>query len=80
MSRLEKVSIHPGQFRLDNVDLEIPTGHYAVLTGRTGCGKTTLLEAICGLRTLAGGRIFLLDQEVTHLQPGARGIGYAVDE
>jgi ABC-type sugar transport system ATPase subunit len=65
-----------GAFRLAEIDLEIPTGGYAVLMGRTGTGKTTLLEAICGLKPVAHGTIHLDGREVQHLKPGERGIGY----
>jgi ABC-type sugar transport system ATPase subunit len=44
--------------------------------GRTGCGKTSLLECIAGLRSMAGGRIRLHGQDVTDWPPGARGVGY----
>jgi molybdate/tungstate transport system ATP-binding protein len=76
MIRLDNVSVNAGQFQLANIDLEIPTGHYAVLMGRTGSGKTTLLETICGLRTVIAGRILLMNQDVTTSKPGQRGIGY----
>lgn len=76
MIRLQKVAVQAGSFRLENIDLEIPTGSYAVLMGRTGSGKTTLLESICGLRNVTDGRIFLMDQDVTGFKPARRGIGY----
>ena len=44
--------------------------------GRTGCGKTTLLEAICGLRRIRSGTITLAERDVTWLKPAERGIGY----
>ncbi len=44
--------------------------------GRTGCGKTTLLEILCGLRRPGSGSIFIGGREVTHLPPGKRGVGY----
>lgn len=65
-----------GGFGLQGVDLAIPDNTYAVLMGSTGCGKTTLLEIICGLRTPRSGRILVDDQDVTHLEPRQRGIGY----
>ena len=49
---------------------------YAVLMGPTGQGKTTILEAICGLRNVIGGKVLIYDQDVTKFQPGDRGIGY----
>ena len=44
--------------------------------GRTGCGKTTLLEAICGLKPVRAGRVRLLGRDVTDLPPADRGVGY----
>jgi molybdate/tungstate transport system ATP-binding protein len=74
--RLANVSIRQGTFRLDDVSFEVPIGRYGVLMGTTGCGKTSLLEAVAGLRPVAGGRIVLDDRDVTDLPPGDRGIGY----
>ena len=54
----------------------IPEGAYAVLMGGTGQGKTTLLEAICGLKPVAGGRVLLSGQEMTRWKPADRGVGY----
>lgn len=76
MIRLAQVTIRAGAFRLQDVALEIPTGGYGVLMGRTGSGKTTILEAICGLRPVLAGRIELLGRDVTRLKPAERGIGY----
>jgi molybdate/tungstate transport system ATP-binding protein len=76
MIRLEQVTVRAGTFLLEDIDFEVPTGHYAVLMGRTGSGKTTLLEAICGLRPVACGRIWLMGRDVTWLRPADRGIGY----
>ncbi len=44
--------------------------------GRTGSGKTTILEMICGLRAPESGRVLLDGKDVTGLRPGERGIGY----
>ncbi|MCL4193453.1 MAG: ATP-binding cassette domain-containing protein [Thermoguttaceae bacterium] len=76
MISLDKLSIVQGSFRLSNVSFEVAEGQYAVLMGRTGCGKTTLLEAICGLRRVQSGRVMLMGHDVTALRPAARGLGY----
>lgn len=76
MIRLENLTVRVASFCLTGIDLEIPSGSYAVLMGRTGSGKTTVLEAICGLKPVAGGVIRLDGREVQHLKPAARGIGY----
>jgi ABC-type sugar transport system ATPase subunit len=70
------LSLRQGTFTLNNVSLTVPTGRYGVLMGKTGCGKTTILEAIAGLRPIRSGSITLDGREVTSLAPGARGVGY----
>ncbi len=76
MIELQNITLRQGGFSLENVSVEIPTGAYAVLMGRSGSGKTTILESICGLRRINSGRIILDKQDVTLLQPGDRGIGF----
>lgn len=76
MILIEKLSVHAGAFHLNDVSLAVPTGKYGVLMGRTGCGKTTLLESVIGLRTVRSGRIVLHDEDVTALNPAVRGVGY----
>jgi ABC-type sugar transport system ATPase subunit len=76
MIRLDRLCLRAGSFRLDDVSLSVDAGQYAVLMGRTGCGKTTLLEAVAGLHAAHAGRILLVERDVTHLRPSQRGAGY----
>lgn len=76
MIELRDVTIRSGSFELKSVSLEIPRGAYAVLMGQTGQGKTTILEAICGLRRIVAGKILMDGVDVTHWKPARRGIGY----
>ncbi len=78
MISLENISWKaPGAgFSLRDVTLTIPDNTYAVLMGATGCGKTSLLEILCGLRQPDSGKIVLDDRDVTHLEPRGRRIGY----
>lgn len=76
MIRFENVTWVAGVFRLEEISFTIPAGSYAVLMGRTGCGKTTLLEILCGLRRPRSGSVFIGERNVTCEPPGARGIGY----
>ncbi|MCP3920439.1 MAG: ATP-binding cassette domain-containing protein [bacterium] len=70
------LTLRAGDFRLAGIDFEIDAGEYVVLMGRTGSGKTCLLEALCGLLPLEGGSIAIDGRDVTDASPGERGIGY----
>ncbi len=76
MIRVEKLTVQVGSFVLRDVSFEIPQGRYGMLTGRTGCGKTTLLEAIAGLTPIVSGRVLLGDRDVTRMRPADRNVGY----
>jgi ABC-type sugar transport system ATPase subunit len=76
MIRVENLTLAAGAFRLSGITFEVPTGKYAVLMGRTGSGKSTLVESICGLRRIESGHIWIDNREITKLPPSARGIGY----
>ena len=76
MIRLQEIRYQVGSFRLDGVDLHVRAGEYFVLLGPPGSGKTVLLECLCGLRRIDGGRIIVGEQDVTHLEPRLRQIAY----
>lgn len=76
MIRVEKLTVQVGTFRLSDISLEVPKGDYGILMGQTGSGKTTVLESICGLRSISSGRITLMGRDVTHLKPAERGVGF----
>lgn len=77
MIQLENITWSTGaRVILDDLTLTIPSDTYAVLMGSTGCGKTTLLEVLCGLRQPQNGRVLIDERDVTSLEPRERGIGY----
>ncbi len=76
MVELKDICVGAGDFQLKNVGFVIPSGSYAVLMGQTGCGKTTIVETICGLRKVSSGRILIDETDVTDWLPGDRQIGY----
>lgn len=80
MIRVEKLSVQLGSFAIENISFEVGQGQYAILMGRTGTGKTTLLESICGLRPISTGRVELMGRDVTDLKPAERNIGFVPQE
>jgi len=68
--------LRQGVFSLEGISLSVPTGKYGVLMGPTGCGKTSILEAIAGLRPIESGSISLGGIDVSRFPPADRGIGY----
>lgn len=76
MIDLQDITIVSGGFTLKQVSLTLQQGEYVAVMGRTGQGKTTILEAIAGLRTVSSGRILMDGRDVTRLAPAQRGVGY----
>ena len=76
MISVRNLSLSIGEFSLENVSFEVPSRSYCALMGKTGCGKTTILEAVCGLRKVSSGNIILMSEDVTDLPPSERGIGF----
>jgi urea transport system ATP-binding protein len=62
-----------------DVDLQVPAGSTAVIIGRIGVGKTTLLRSILGLLPIAAGTIRFGDRDLTREPTHRRalaGLGY----
>jgi ABC-type sugar transport system ATPase subunit len=76
MIHCKDLHIKQGDFILDGINFRIKKGDYAVMMGKTGCGKTTILESVCGLRNLVSGEIWLNGEEVSNFTPAQREIGY----
>ncbi len=75
MIRAEAVVVSAGGFTLGPLDLEVGDGEYVAVVGRSGAGKSVLLETIAGLRGVAAGRLTIAGREVTSLPPERRGVG-----
>ena len=76
MITIENLSLQLGDFKLNDLNMSLPAGEYGVLMGPTGCGKTTIVEAICGLRRIVSGKIVLDQLDISQLPPSRRQIGY----
>lgn len=68
---------------LRGVSLEVGAGERMGLVGRNGAGKTTVMRTITGLATLAGGKVYWQDEDISTLEPRDRarlGFGYMPED
>jgi sulfate transport system ATP-binding protein len=61
---------------LDDVTLDIQAGQLAAILGPSGSGKTTLLRTIAGLETQNRGSLHFGTEEMTHVSPRDRNVGF----
>ena len=79
--RFEHVSKSFGdQAVLRDLSLDIRSGEFLTIIGRSGCGKTTALRLVNGLLTPDTGRVLVQGRDVAKADPVAlrRRIGYAI--
>ncbi|HWO00251.1 MAG TPA: ABC transporter ATP-binding protein [Blastocatellia bacterium] len=73
--RFQKVSKLFGSSKVvDNLDLDVEEGEFAVLLGPSGCGKTTTLRMLAGLEEATSGNIFIGDQRVNDIPTRYRDV------
>ncbi|HAX92354.1 MAG TPA: ABC transporter [Bacteroidales bacterium] len=75
MLKLENIRKKFGAFALSGISLEVPDGEYFVLLGRSGSGKTCLLELIAGLNTPDSGTVRIDGQNMTNSKIQDRPVG-----
>jgi molybdate/tungstate transport system ATP-binding protein len=75
MLKLNNINKKLGSFALSEINIEIPDGEYFVLLGRSGSGKTQLLELIAGLTNPDSGEIWIDNRDVTSKKIQERPVG-----
>jgi molybdopterin-binding protein len=75
MLKLKDISVKLGDFQLKEINLNLDKGDYYVLLGKSGAGKTVLLEIIAGLIKPSSGQVFLNDEDITHKKIQKRKVG-----
>ncbi len=72
---LKNVSKRVGaQVHIKDTSLRLETGHFNVLLGATGSGKTSLIKLMAGLDPLASGQVIINGNDVTNLSTQKRNI------
>ncbi|MFN6951543.1 MAG: ABC transporter ATP-binding protein [Albidovulum sp.] len=72
---LRAITKRVGQItHIKETSLVLEPGHFNVLLGETGSGKTSLIKLMAGLDRVASGQIFMDGQDVTGVSPQRRNI------
>ncbi len=75
MLKLKNISKNYKDFNLRNVSFSVEDGEYFVLLGRSGAGKSLLLEIITGLTHPDKGMVIIDNEDVTEKNIQNRNIG-----
>lgn len=75
MLRLNNIYKKLGEFELKNINFTLEEGDYFVLLGKSGAGKSIILELISGLSFPDKGEIFIQEKDVTRKKIQKRKIG-----
>ncbi|MEG0157269.1 MAG: ATP-binding cassette domain-containing protein, partial [Anaerovoracaceae bacterium] len=73
---LKNYTLEVGKFQLKNISLEVFEDEIVAIIGKTGSGKTLLLESIAGVYTQHKGQIIMGEKEIEEIPLGERGIGF----
>ena len=71
---IKNLSAEAGNFELKNINLRVEKGEFLSIIGRSGSGKTFLLETIAGLHKI-NGEVWLDNVNITNIAPQKRRIG-----
>lgn len=67
MIRLENVSLaYDGAVVLDRLSLHVPTGAHIALMGASGCGKSSVIDLIAGLKQPTAGRVSVDAERISY--------------
>ena len=77
--KVENLSYKLDDFKLDNINFSVNKGEYFVLLGKSGSGKTLLLESIAGFHKIDG-KIIFGGSDISKLPPELRDIGFVYQD
>lgn len=76
MLEIKDLKVNLGKFFLKDINIKLENGEYLVVIGKSGMGKTVLLETIAGRYNINSGSIIKDSQNISHLEPEKRNIGF----
>ena len=77
---IHNFSVQRGSFTLNPLSLTVEKGEIFAILGRTGSGKTVLLEAIGGMFAGTEGQICFDDTDILDIAPGERRLGFVYQD
>jgi molybdate/tungstate transport system ATP-binding protein len=79
MLKVKDLFLRKGSFMLQKLSFEVSTNSYFVILGKTGSGKTILLESLAGIQKVEGS-IYCDEKEITNLPPEERDFGFVYQD
>jgi len=67
VTKVFELKRRPSVIAVDDVSLKVSPGEFLVVTGRSGCGKTSLLNIIAGLARPTSGKVFIDGMDIWSL-------------
>lgn len=76
MFEINDLNVELGQFFLKDINLRLEPGEYFVILGKSGTGKTVLLETIAGRYKIKNGNIIKDNEDISNVFPERRNLGF----
>lgn len=80
MIQIKNFSFQVKNFKLNHIELEIPENEIFAILGKTGSGKTMLLESIAGFYRGDSGAVYIQGTDVVDIMPERRQIGFVYQD
>jgi len=79
MLKVKDLFLRKESFMLQKLSFEVSKNSYFVILGKTGSGKTMLLESLAGIQKVEGS-IYCDEKEITSLLPEERDFGFVYQD
>ncbi|MFZ3130025.1 MAG: ATP-binding cassette domain-containing protein [Desulfosporosinus sp.] len=80
MVQIKDFSIQLGKFKLDSINLDIYQKEIFAVLGKTGSGKTVLLESVAGFYRSASGKVKIEGKSVADVPLEKRKVGFVYQD